>query len=48
MNTTKNKKAAILIMTIALLGFLSSCVVVVHDHPHRHYWHHGGGFHRIS
>jgi hypothetical protein len=40
MNTYK--KAILSFMAIALISFLSSCVVVAHDHPH-HHWHHGHG-----
>jgi hypothetical protein len=38
------KKTALALLAITMIGFLSSCVVVVHDHPHRH-WYHGPRFH---
>jgi len=39
----KNQKKAMLsLLTIALISFLSSCIVVAHDHHHDHR-HHGGG-----
>jgi hypothetical protein len=34
-----NKKIIGTIIVVTMLSLLSSCVVVVHDHPHRH-WHH--------
>lgn len=41
----KNHKIAAMVITLGLmLSFLSSCVVVVRDHPHRH-WHRGPRFH---
>jgi hypothetical protein len=39
-----HKKIAVALLAISMLGFLSSCVVVVHDHPHRH-WHHRHAVH---
>jgi len=39
MNTYK--KAILSFMTIAIISFLSSCIVVNHGAPH-HHWHQGG------
>jgi hypothetical protein len=36
------KKIMLSAMIATMTCFMSSCVVVAHDHPH-HQWHHGHG-----